>query len=111
MLAASCGGSSSYQTAAITEVSTGTKVVLRSSDADALVTGIRIRGKSDLDGTAEIALMLNGERYRVERLSGSDGFFWGGDWYSPTAEVQYRPIDARAGKVELIYRFETISAP
>jgi hypothetical protein len=62
---------------------------------------ISIHGSGRIDGEATITLLLGGQPYRVEKLSGRVDFRWGGDWYSETAEVRYEPADVRSGKVVL----------
>ena len=64
---------------------------------------ISIRGSGRLDGEATITLLLGGQPYRVERVTGPVDFRWGGDWYSETAEVRYEPANVRSGKVVLHY--------
>lgn len=78
------------------------------SDLQKRIVSIHIRGTGAVVGTAQIELMLNGLPYRTEKLAGPISFDWRGDWYSPTAEIRYRPIDAKDGKIALQYRFETL---
>src|SRR4051794_17060235 len=59
--------------------------------------GISIRGSGRIDGEATITLLLAGQPYKVEKLSGEVDFEWGGDWYSETAEVRYEPANVRSG--------------
>jgi hypothetical protein len=72
------------------------------------VVSLDIRGVGSIKGTAEIHLMLDGKTYKTEMLSGQVSFRWGGDWYSPTAEIRYRPVKVESGKLELRYHFGTI---
>jgi hypothetical protein len=78
------------------------------SDLHKRIVSIHIRGSGAVVGTAQIELMLNGSPYRTEKLEGPISFDWRGDWYSPTAEIRYRPINAKDGKIALQYRFETL---
>ncbi|HMF16053.1 MAG TPA: hypothetical protein VKE98_02550 [Gemmataceae bacterium] len=70
--------------------------------------GITIRGSGEVDGEATLSLLLNGEAYKVEKLSGTVSFEWGGDWYSETAEIRYEPINVRSGKLIFHYRFHRL---
>ena len=67
--------------------------------------GITIRGSGEVDGEATVALLLDGQPYKVAPLNGRVAFEWGGDWYSETAEIRYTPTNVRSGKVVLHYRF------
>jgi hypothetical protein len=67
--------------------------------------GITIRGIGQIDGEGIISLLLNGEPYKVAKLSGKIDFQWGGDWYSETATIRYEPTIVRSGKLVLRYRF------
>ena len=78
------------------------------SDPQKHVVSIQIRGIGAVDGAAQIELMLNGSPYRTEKLAGPISFTWGGDWYSPTAEIRYRPINVKGGRLAIQYRFETL---
>ena len=77
-------------------------------DLQKRIVSIHIRGTGAVVGTAQIELMLNGSPYRTEKLAGPISFDWSGDWYSPTAEIRYQPIDAKDGKIALQYRFDTL---
>ena len=80
-------------------------LVLGKKTGNPYTYGITIRGSGEIDGEAKISLLLNGEQYRVEKLSGKVDFEWGGDWYSETAEIRYEPGNVRSGKLLLRYRF------
>jgi hypothetical protein len=80
-------------------------LVLGSKVGNPYTYGITIRGSGNIDGEAIISLMLNGEPYKVAKLSSKFDFEWGGDWYSETAEVRYEPRNVRSGRVTLRYRF------
>lgn len=82
-----------------------TRVTLRAPNPNASIVGIKIVGRGRLDGTGRIFLVVNGKPYRTEELEGNIRFSWGGDWYSPSAELQYEPRDAKGGEIELRYAF------
>jgi len=82
-------------------------VVLKSGDPKP-VHSINIQGKGHIEGEATISLMLNGKPYKTEKLNGATSFKWAGDWYSDTAEIQYRPTHVSSGELVLEYRFYTL---
>jgi hypothetical protein len=77
-------------------------------DAGKHVVSLDIRGTGSIKGKAEIQLMLDGKPYRTEPLQGAVSFRWGGDWYSSTAEIHYRPLNVEGGQIRLQYHFGTI---
>jgi hypothetical protein len=105
-LGASC--SPFEETAPIADLTQTTIIKLVSSNPEKHVVSLQIRGAGSIDGTAQIELMLDGKPYRSEQLQGPVSFSWGGDWYSPTAEIRYRPSNVRGGKLSLDYRFGTL---
>ena len=72
------------------------------------VYSIRIRGSGNIDGEATISLILNGEQYKTEKLHGAVSFKWGGDWYSDTAEIRYKPSSVNFGELLIEYQFSTL---
>lgn len=72
------------------------------------VVSFQIRGIGSIDGVAQVDLMLNGKPYRTERLTGNVSFSWGGDWYSPAAEIRYQPLKVEGGKLEFHYEFGAV---
>ena len=67
---------------------------------------ITIVGKGNLDGTAEIVLILTGKPHKTEKLSGTVDFEWNGDWYSNSAKIEYRPSSVKSGSLRLEYNFK-----
>ncbi len=104
-IGASC--SPSGQVVSIADLTQESIVQVVSPSTTKHVTSLRIRGKGSIDGAAEIELLLNGRSYRSERLNGPVSFTWDQDWYSPSAEVKYRPLGAKGGTLKLEYRFST----
>lgn len=82
-------------------------VKLVAPDPEKPVFSIEIKGTGSIDGTAQIELMLDGKPYKSQNLEGRVSFTWAGDWYSPTAELRYRPTKARGGELQLRYSFGT----
>jgi hypothetical protein len=67
-----------------------------------------VRGVGKIVGDATITLMLNGAPYKTESLGGIVDFKWGGDWYSNTAEIVYRPMRVNSGSLVLKYEFHML---
>jgi hypothetical protein len=82
-------------------------VILKNSHSTNHVYGISIRGTGNIDGEASISLILNGEPYKTEMLKGKVRFDWGGDWYSDTAEIRYKPNNVNSGELLIEYKFST----
>ena len=83
-------------------------IILKKKSGEGNVHAINITGEGDINGEATIALILNGEPYKTEKLSGRINFQWGGDWYADTAEIIYEPQKVTKGKISLNYKFETL---
>jgi hypothetical protein len=64
-----------------------------------------LTGSGTIDGTAEVVVMLNGEPYLTEQLSGNVDFQWAGDWYADQAEIRYIPTSVTGGNLSLSYQF------
>ena len=84
------------------------ELTLRAPSAPKRVYALDVQGNGRIDGEAEIALILNGQPYKVAHLDGVVHFEWGGDWYSPEAVVRYRPLSAKSGSIKLRYRFHAL---
>ena len=82
-------------------------IILINSHYPEHVYGINIRGSGNIDEEATISLMLNGEAYKTEKLKGAVSFKWGGDWYSDTAEIRYKPNNVNSGELVIEYKFST----
>jgi hypothetical protein len=96
------------QSASIADVRKEELVVLRHTKNTGHVYSISIRGIGNIDGEANISLVLNGEPYKTEKLKGKVNFDWGGDWYSDTAEIRYLPINVNSGEIVIEYKFSTL---
>jgi hypothetical protein len=90
---------------AVKDVCQAETLVIGKKTGNNTITGFRISGTGEIDGEAAISLLLGGEPYRVEKLSGKVEFKWGGDWYADTARIRYEPVNVRSGKVVLRYEF------
>jgi hypothetical protein len=71
------------------------------------IYAIHIRCSGKIDGQAEISLILNGKPYKTEQLNGKVSFSWSGDWYSDSAEIQYKPIKVSSGVLNFSYAFKS----
>ena len=72
------------------------------------VYSIAIRGRGSLAGEARISLMEAGTPRNREDLNGKVSFHWGGDWYSDTAEILYKPVNVWSGELIIEYHFSTV---
>ena len=88
------------------DVTTEQSIVLKNSKGGR-VYSYSIRGTGHIDGKATATLMLDGKPYRTEQLDGPVRFKWGGDWYSDTAVIVYRPDGVRSGTLIIEYGFRT----
>ena len=105
VMLAGCGISGG-QAVSIKDVTKSEIVTLKKNSSQRCIYAIRIQGRGSIAGKAEIQLMLNGEIYKKEELSGKIDFAWGGDWYSDTAEIRYIPHSVTVGSVSLKYDFK-----
>lgn len=92
----------------IADVTKGETIILKKKSGQGLIHSLTVTGAGRVDGDAEIVLILNGEPYKTEVLSGSVSFRWGGDWYSDQAEIRYKPISVTGGNLKLKYKFRDI---
>jgi hypothetical protein len=98
----------SAPTVSVANVRQAETIVLGRDTGSPHTYAISIRGSGRIDGEATISLLLGGQRYRVEKLSGTIDFEWGGDWYAETATIRYEPTSVRSGNVVLHYRFRKL---
>lgn len=101
------GGCAPTQSVTLANLSEPRVLKLMAPDPNKPIFSLAIEGSGSVDGLAHIELMLNGKPYRSERLGGRVSFAWTGDWYSPTAELRYRPTKVQSGELQLRYRFGT----
>lgn len=85
-----------------------TRVTLRAPNPNSAIVGITIAARGRINGMGRVFLILNGKPYQSEELEGRIHFRWGGDWYSPAAVVQYEPLDASGGQIDLRYDFREL---
>jgi len=96
------------QSTRIADVQKEEVLVLKHKYKSHHVYGISIRGTGSVDGEANISLILNGEPYKTEKLKGKVHFEWGGDWYSDTAEIRYKPVNVKSGELAIEYKFSIL---
>jgi len=108
LLAFVFGCSQGKQTHSIADVTKSEIVVLNKLSSQGNIIGISIVGNGHLDGSAEILLILNGKPYKTEIISGNVKFQWGGDWYSDSATIEYKPSSVAGGHLSLQYKFKDI---
>ena len=92
----------------MTNVKEPRTISLEHSISNSSIYALSIEGSGYIDGVATMVLILNGDSYRAERISGTVDFAWGGDWYSDLAEIRYVPIDVTSGSITLHYEFKSI---
>lgn len=90
------------------DVTTARTLILKKKPEQAFIHSFQIEGRGQVNGHATITLMLNDTPYKVQRLSGTVRFSWGGDWYTDAAEVRYEPQDVSGGTLTLKYRFDDL---
>jgi|ERR1700741_4351532 len=103
---AAAGCSPFDERVAVSDPSKPTDITLTAAKSG--IVSLNVQAVGSIQGTAEISLMLDGKPYKTETVSGRVSFRWGGDWYSPKAEIRYRPMKVEGGSLELQYRFGTI---
>ncbi len=96
------------QTHSVADVTKPETITLKKQSSQGSIHSMSVVGKGHLDGTAEIVLILNGKPYKTEHLSGDVDFQWGGDWYSDSAKIEYKPSSVKNGHLSLQYKFEDI---
>lgn len=101
-LVAGCGDNKTYEVSDVTQPET---IVLEKESKQGKIHSWSVVGDGKIDGDAEIVLMLNGEPYQTEKLSGAVDFQWSGDWYSDEAAIMYTPTSVTDGSLSLNYKF------
>jgi hypothetical protein len=92
----------------IDDASRSIDVSLRAPPDLKAIYALDVVGVGRVEGEAEIALVLNGARYKPRHLGGAVLFTWGGDWYGPEAVVRYTPTSGASGSIVLSYRFRSL---
>jgi hypothetical protein len=93
------------QTRQVTDVTAAETMVLSKTEDQGEVHALLITGSGEIHGRGEISLILNGEAYLAETLSGTVRFRWETDWYADEAKIRYTPESVTAGGISLRYRF------
>jgi hypothetical protein len=102
VLVSGCSGKRTHDIADVRKAET---ITLKKASGQKTIHALSVTGSGEIDGNAEIALILNGGPYKTESLSGSVDFQWGGDWYSDQAEIRYAPASVTGGTLRLEYEF------
>ena len=106
VLLVGCGtGKQTYTIPDITKQST---ITLRKLPSQGNIHSITVTGKGHIDGNAKIVLIVSGKPYKTESLSGDIDFKWGGDWYSDSATIEYKPTSIKSGYLNLRYNFDDL---
>ncbi len=102
-----CGQANKYftESMAVPDVTKELIIRLEKKSGNNNVVSIFIEGKGNINGKAEISLLLNGKAYKTEKINDRFSFVWSGDWYSDTAEIIYKPNSVSSGSIKLNYSF------
>ena len=82
-------------------------IVLEKPSSGGNVYYFEVYGSGEINGSATITMLANGQPYHVANLAGKVDFKWYGDWYSDTIEIRYQPTKVQSGKINLRYRLKT----
>lgn len=93
------------QTHEIVDTTKAEEVVLKKKGGQGSVHSLIVLGEGNIDGDAEVSLILNGIPDKSEQLKGPVNFKWDRDWYSGQAEIRYKPGMVKSGNLRLEYRF------
>jgi hypothetical protein len=99
-------GCVTMQTRQVADVTEADTIILTKTASQGPVYAVLIIGSGEIDGEGEISLILDGEAYLTEMLSGEVAFRWDTDWYADEAEIRYIPASASSGDLILRYRFQ-----
>ena len=108
LIAILVGCSGNNQAYNIADVTKSETITLKKISSQGNINSMTVVGKGHLDGTAEIVLIVNGKPYKTGSLSGDVDFRWGSDWYSDSAQIEYKPSSVKSGNLSLQYKFEDI---
>ena len=106
LLLSSC--SANYEYKNIKDVQKPEVIMLHKKSYQGGVYALTIICSGYINGNAKLILILNGEPYKTENLSGKIKFQWGGDWYSDSAEIRYEPDSVKEGKLHIKYIFRDL---
>ena len=89
----------------INDLTQSQTITLTKKDNQENIYAWTLKGSGEIEGEAEISVILDKEPYLTEELSGIIDFEWQGDWYSDDATIVYEPISVTSGEISLDYRF------
>ncbi len=89
------------QTIKVTEVKKKTTITLNAPRKAKLIHGINLRIFGNLKGSATVSI---GDR-PPQNIASSFDVRYEGDWYSPTCEVHYTPLEVETGSLSIQYEF------
>ncbi len=89
----------------IPDVSVKKTFILKKDPDQGHIHRLEIQFVGELDGDAEMTLILNGEPYDTAELSGTFDLMYSGDWYTDSAELIYQPSGVKSGHFKIIYQF------
>ena len=92
----------------IADVTKPEAITIKKDSSQGNVHRLKVVGKGSIEGTANIALIVNGKPYRSESLTGDINFLWDADWYLDSAYIEYTPVSVKRGTLVLKYNFDDI---
>ena len=92
----------------IPDVTTSSEITLHGKSLQRRIYSLDVVGLGNIDGNAEISLVLNGEPYKSVSLHGHVRFVLSTNWSSATAVVRYSAVSVKGGSLILRYRFNDL---
>lgn len=69
------------------------------------ITGLRLRVDGQIEGGAQLTVMLDGRPHHVETLTGTVNVDWSGNWSQDRVRLHYLPGPGVSGSLRVRYRF------
>ncbi|WP_160148401.1 hypothetical protein [[Leptolyngbya] sp. PCC 7376] len=102
-LLSGCG--QGFRTHTVNDSTQSQTIILTKQPNQENIYGWILEGSGEIEGEAQISVMLDEEPYLTEELSGIIDFQWQGDWYANDAEIVYTPTSVTGGEIQLKYQF------
>ena len=88
-----------------TDLSHSQTVVLRKKPDQEKPASLELIMEGEISGAAEIQMLLGGEPFKKEHLSGKFKITFHEDWYDPQIEVRYLTSEENSGTLKIEYTF------
>ena len=89
----------------ISDLAETQQLLLRKKTFSRSTYGLLIMGKGKIDGRARIALLLDGNVYKTEMISGRVRFQWQEKWRDSHAIIRYQPLNVTEGNLRFSVTF------